>query len=198
MVALTFDMGGRLDPALDILQWLIDRDVEATIFPTGRTATQTTEGRAALDLVAAHRERFDVGNHSWSHPDFRELDAEAMRSQLAMTDAAIVAAVNLDTKPWFRPPFGGLDDQVPAVVGPAGWSYVVMWDIDTIDWRPVSDGGPTAEAIVAKVLDRVDGGSIVLMHLGGFNTFDALPGIMHGLAERGLRPVTLSEMFGEG
>jgi peptidoglycan/xylan/chitin deacetylase (PgdA/CDA1 family) len=197
-VALTFDMGGRLDPALDILTWLADRDVDATIFPTGKTGTQTAQGLAALEFIADHRERFDVGNHSWSHPDFRDLDAAAMRSQVEMTDAAILAAVNLDTKPWFRPPFGGLDDQVPAVVGAAGWAYVVMWDIDTIDWRPESDGGPSAEAIVDKVLDRVEGGSIVLMHLGGYRTLEALPGILHGLAERGLRPVTLGEMFGEG
>src|SRR5262245_2895060 len=38
-VALTFDMGGRLDPALDIVAWLVDHDVPATIFPTGKTGT---------------------------------------------------------------------------------------------------------------------------------------------------------------
>ena len=107
-----------------------------------------------------------------------------------------MAAINVDTKPWFRPPFGGIDDQIPAVVGSAGWSYVVLWDIDTIDWRPESDGGPTADEIAAKVVERAEGGSIVLMHLGGFNTLDALPGILGGLRAKGLRPVTLTEMFG--
>ena len=195
-IALTFDMGGRLDPALDIVAWLVDHDVDATIFPTGKTATQTAQGRAVLDEVARHRDRFDMGNHSWSHPDFRELDDAAMRSQLEQTDRAIVAAIAMDTKPWFRPPFGGLDEQVPAVVGSAGWDYVVLWDIDTIDWRPESDGGPTADDIVTKVVDRAQHGSIVLMHLGGFNTLEALPGILSGLDAKGLRPVTLSEMFG--
>jgi hypothetical protein len=33
------------------------------------------------------------------------------------------------------------------------------------------------------------------MHLGGWNTLDALPDILAGLRERGLEPVTLSEMF---
>ena len=196
-VALTFDMGGRLDPALDIVAWLVDHDVDATIFPTGKTGTQTAQGRAVLDEVARHRDRFDLGNHSWSHPDFRDLDDAAMRTQLEQTDAAIVAAIAVDTKPWFRPPFGGLDDQVPAVVGSAGWSYVVLWDIDTIDWRPEADDGPTTQDIVDKVVERAEGGSIVLMHLGGFNTLDALPGILAGLEAKGLRPVTLSEMFGE-
>jgi peptidoglycan/xylan/chitin deacetylase (PgdA/CDA1 family) len=82
------------------------------------------------------------------------------------------------------------------VAGSIGWSTIVMWDIDTIDWRPESDGGPTAAQIVAKVVDNAQGGSIVLMHLGGFNTLEALPGILGGLRAKGLQPVTLEVMFG--
>ena len=76
----------------------------------------------------------------------------------------------------------------------AGYPLTVMWDIDTIDWRPESDGGPTAADIVAKVRANARGGSIVLMHLGGYNTLDALPGILAALREAGLTPATLSEM----
>jgi peptidoglycan/xylan/chitin deacetylase (PgdA/CDA1 family) len=70
-----------------------------------------------------------------------------------------------------------------------------MWDVDTIDWKPTADGGPTSDDIEAKVLSRAKGGSIVLMHLGGYETLDALPGVVAGLRKRGLEPVTLSEMF---
>ena len=38
--------------------------------------------------------------------------------------------------------------------------------------------------------------SIILMHLGGFNTFEALPDLVAGLQAKGLEPVTLGEMFG--
>jgi peptidoglycan/xylan/chitin deacetylase (PgdA/CDA1 family) len=195
-VALTFDMGGRMDPAIDIMDWLIAEDVPATIFPTGQTGTTTDQGAAVLEIVADHRELFDLGNHSWSHPDFRGLDADAMRDQLDRTEAAVLAAVNVSTQPWFRPPFGGLDDQIPAVVGAAGWDYTVLWDVDTIDWKPESDGGPAAQAIIDKVVDQAQGGSIILMHLGGFNTFEALPDLVAGLEAKGLEPVTLGEMFG--
>jgi len=196
-VALTFDMGGRLDPAIDILDLLLDRGTHATIFPTGKTGTETELGIAALELVADHRDQFSMGNHSWSHPDFRELDDVAIRDQLDRTEAAILGLVNVSTKPWFRPPYGALDDQVPATVGAVGWGYTVLWDIDTIDWRPESDGGPTTDDLVDTVLDRVEGGSIVLMHLGGFNTLDALPAILDGLEAKGLRPVTLDELFAD-
>jgi peptidoglycan/xylan/chitin deacetylase (PgdA/CDA1 family) len=72
-----------------------------------------------------------------------------------------------------------------------------MWDIDTIDWRPEEDGGPTASDMVDKVVSRAQGGSIVLMHLGGFNTFEALPAMLAGLRAKGLEPVTLGEMLGQ-
>ncbi len=39
------------------------------------------------------------------------------------------------------------------------------------------------------------GGSIVLMHLGGYNTYAALPEIMAGLRASGLLLVTLSTML---
>ncbi|HEX5591158.1 MAG TPA: polysaccharide deacetylase family protein [Candidatus Limnocylindrales bacterium] len=195
-IALTFDMGGRLDPAVEIVQWLIDHDVHATLFPTGASGTTTTEGRAALELAATRPDLFAVGNHSWDHPDFTTLTAAQMADQLASTDDAIRDLIGMPTTPWFRPPYGAWTYDVRVGVGAAGWSRLVMWDIDTIDWRAPADGGPTADDIVTKVISKAQGGSIVLMHLGGWNTLEALPDLLGGLQSRGLTPVTLAEMQG--
>ncbi len=193
-VALTFDMGGRLDPAVDIVQWLIDHGVHATLFPTGASGSQTAQGLTALQLAATRPDLFDFANHSWDHPDFRDLSPAQMADQLLRTENAL-APIMGSTKPWFRPPFGATNDAVRAGVGAAGWRSVVMWDVDTIDWRPEADGGPTAEQIVAKISAEAQGGSIVLMHLGGYNTLEALPGILSAVGALGLQPVTLDEMF---
>jgi peptidoglycan/xylan/chitin deacetylase (PgdA/CDA1 family) len=72
-----------------------------------------------------------------------------------------------------------------------------MWDVDTIDWLPVADGGPTANQIVQKVVNNAKGGSIVLMHLGGYNTFQALPAIVAGLQARGLAPATIGQLIAQ-
>jgi peptidoglycan/xylan/chitin deacetylase (PgdA/CDA1 family) len=194
-VALTFDMGGRLDPALDIVAWLRDNGVHATFFPTGKTGSETPIGRAVLDAAELRPDLFELGNHSWDHPDFSEIGPVAIADQLDRTEAAVVAQAGRTTKPWFRPPFGTWDDDVRRAVGDAGWAYLVMWDVDTIDWRPTSDGGPTARDIEAKVLARAEGGSIVLMHLGGWNTLEALPAIVGGLRAKGLQTVTLTELL---
>jgi hypothetical protein len=71
-----------------------------------------------------------------------------------------------------------------------------MWGVDTIDWMPVGDGGPRAPQIVAKVIGSAVNGSVVLMHLGGYNTRDALPMTIHRLrADRDLLPTSLSDLL---
>ena len=197
-VALTFDMGGRVGDAVAIVQWLIDHDVQATIFMTGAMAdnANTDAGRTVLAMVAAHPGLFDLGNHSYSHPDFRDIDAAAMRDEIESTDAAIARVTDVKARPLFRPPYGGVDDRVLAGVGAAGYGWTILWDIDTIDWRAVSDDGPTSDGIRDKVLDNAKGGSIVLMHLGGYHTLDALPGIVDGLRADGLEPATLERLLG--
>jgi peptidoglycan/xylan/chitin deacetylase (PgdA/CDA1 family) len=195
-IALTFDMGGRLDPAVQIVQWLVDHHVHATLFPTGTAGSTTTLGRQALTLAAAHPELFDIGNHSWSHPDFTNLTAAQMADQVNGCERVIEPIVGQTSKPWFRPPYGAWTYAVRAAVGPAGYRYLVMWDVDTIDWRATTDGGPTATDIVAKVRAKAQGGSIVLLHLGGWHTLEALPGILAAVEATGLQPVTLGEMFG--
>jgi peptidoglycan/xylan/chitin deacetylase (PgdA/CDA1 family) len=196
-VALTFDMGGRVEPALDIMNWLVANEVRATIFMTGAMANNvnTDAGRQVLAIVDAHPELFELGNHSYSHPDFRELTAAQMREELHSTEAAVAQYTDMPMRPLFRPPYGGLNQAVLDAVGPAGYAYTIMWDVDTIDWLPEEDGGDTAQEMVAKVVNNAQGGSIVLMHLGGYNTFDALPGIKAGLEARGFEFVRVSELL---
>lgn len=195
-VALTFDMGGRLDPALAIVDWLIANDVPATVFPTGRTASSTTVGRQVMARISANPALFSLGNHTWDHPYLTDLDAAGVEDQLVRAEGVIDELTGRSSKPFFRPPYGSHDLEVRTVAGQLGWAYTVLWDVDTIDWKPVEDGGPTADDIVARVLSRAKGGSIVLMHLGGFHTLEALPRIVDGLRERGLEPVTLGTMLG--
>jgi peptidoglycan/xylan/chitin deacetylase (PgdA/CDA1 family) len=198
LVALTLDMGGRVDPALDIMDLLIARDVKATIFMTGAIIdnTNTDAGRKVLGLIGTHRGLFELGNHSYTHRDFRTLTDAQIAVELEGMEQAVATRSTLDPRPLFRPPYGTYDSRVLAAVGAGGYTRTILWDIDSIDWKPEADGGPTTAQIVAKVRDNVRGGSIILFHLGGYNTLAALPGILDVLAEKGLQPATVSEVIG--
>lgn len=193
-IALTFDMGGRVDPAVDIATWLVDHDIPATIFLTGAIidSEATSAGRTVLGLIDENPALLQLGNHSYSHVDFRTLTAAEIRFELARAEAAFAPYTARSPRPWFRPPYGGVDGDVLAAVGAFGYAYSVTWDVDPIDWKPVADGGPTADDIVARVVSGAQGGSIVLLHLGGYHTLEALPRITSELAARGYTFVTLS------
>jgi peptidoglycan/xylan/chitin deacetylase (PgdA/CDA1 family) len=194
-VALTFDMETRLDSAAGIMTLLVERGVHATIFAAGKLATETDRGRHVLDVVRTHPELFDLGNRSWDSPDFTALSQAQIRDQLDRTESALVGLVGRSSRPLFRPPFGAWDTTVRSTVGAGGWHDVITWDVNPNDLRPTSRGGPSAVDIQATVVANAQGGSIVILHLGGYHTLEALPGILDGLAMRGLRPVTLTEML---
>ena len=209
-VALTLDMGGRLDPALDIIQFLIDNKVCITLFPTG-AMSQTSVGQQVLALVAAHPELFELGNHTMHHCNLRDggggspttapCDAGgapgASFIQAELTDAASVleAASGQDPAPYWRPPYGAYDPAVLSAAAALGYTKTIMWSIDTIDWKPISEGGLTAEQIATKVIGGASSGSIVLMHLGGYETLDALRILVPGLRERGFLLTSVSDLL---
>jgi peptidoglycan/xylan/chitin deacetylase (PgdA/CDA1 family) len=197
-IALTFDMGGRVSSAMDIVNLLIERDVPATIFITGAMIEnrKTDVGREVLALVEEHAAMLEIGNHSYSHVDFTTLSADEMRAQLERTDAAVSARSKLALKPLFRPPFGAVNASVLETVGASRYRHTILWDVGTADWQPESAGGPTMAQIVDRVLGTASGGSIVLMHLAGYNTAAALPSIIDGLRARGFELVTVSELLG--
>ncbi len=192
-------MGGRVGDALAIIGWLVEHDVAATIFMTGEMAdSQATDaGRQVLAVIDAHPELFSLGNHSYTHRDFRDLSAAVITDELTMTEAALARACSQDPRPFFRPPNGGYDVEALAAIGAAGYPLTILWDVDTIDWRPIVNDppGPTADQIVAKVLANARGGSIVLMHLGGYETFEALPRIVDGLRGKGFDLVNLDALL---
>jgi peptidoglycan-N-acetylglucosamine deacetylase len=208
-VALTFDMGGRLEPGVDILNFLIANRVCATLFPTGAMA-QTPQGREIMAIVRAHPELFEIGNHTMHHCDLVRggggspstapcagvtPTADFIRRQLTDAEAILRQLTGQDPKPYWRPPYGSLNAAVVQAAASAGYTKTFMWDIDTIDWKPISDGGPTAQQIASKVITTAEGGSNVLMHLGGYETLDALRIMVPGLRDRGFVLTSLSDLL---
>ncbi len=208
-VALTFDMGGRMDPAVDIMSFLVANEVCATIFATGIMA-QTGQGQQVMAIIRAHPELFEIANHTMYHCDLVRggggspstspcaggpFSADRVRKELVDAEAILRAGTGQNPQPYWRPPYGSISDAVISAAASVGYTKTFMWDVDTIDWKPISDGGPTAEQIAAKVIGNSVNGSNVLFHLGGYETLDSLRLIIPGLRDRGFTLTSLSDLL---
>lgn len=208
-MALTFDMGGRLDPGVDILNFLIDNGVCATIFPTGAMA-DTSQGRQIMAIIKAHPELFEIGNHTMHHCDLVRGGGGSpttapcagvtpttafIQQELSSSEQILDTLAGQNPQPYWRPPYGSISEAVVSAAAGIGYTKTMMWDIDTIDWKPIADGGPTAQQIASKVITMAGSGSIVLMHLGGYETLDALRVMVPGLRDRGLVLTSISDLL---
>lgn len=209
-VALTFDAdltpwmkrqldGGHVESYADLrtIEILEEEQVAATFFLTGMWVEQYPEVTSRL----ADNPRFELANHSYAHGAFTDdcydlprVPPGEMYEDVARTFEIIEPYGGRQTR-YFR--FPGLchDEQALRALAPLGLSVV---DGDVIS----GDAFATAwEPVVQATLDQVQPGSIIVMHVTDETapfTAAALPHILAGLAERGLAPVTLSELLEGG
>jgi peptidoglycan/xylan/chitin deacetylase (PgdA/CDA1 family) len=193
LVALTLDAGSDLGFTAQVLDVLAEFGVASSFGITG-------------DFASAHpdhvrrmaREGHVVMNHSDSHASFTGvssdevlLDTAARQTDLLAADAILAPLIGRSTVPYWRPPFGDYDAGVLADVGAIGYRYTAMWTVDSLGWR-----GLAAGEITARVLERVEPGAIIVMHVGSRSAdAEALPAVIDGLLAAGYRFTTVANAF---
>ncbi|MFD0675138.1 polysaccharide deacetylase family protein [Cohnella sp. GCM10027633] len=189
-VALTFD--DVPDPRFtgQVLDVLKKKRVKATFFAMG------TRSQKHPDLLRRiQREGHDVGNHSYSHPDFSKLPLDKVKSQITRAETVISGIIGYRPK-LVRPPYGEIMPEQLEWAKAQGYT-VVNWDVDSADWRQL-----TADEVFRNVTKAVRPGSVILMHAGGgegqslAGTVKALPRIIDWLREHHYEPVALTELLG--
>ena len=191
VVALTFDLcqvpGKPAGFDLVLVDLLRASGTAATFFAGGdwmRSHAEETRQLAATPF-------FELGTHSWGHPDFRRLTAQAMATEIRRSREQLQALTGRNSD-LFRLPFGTYDAAVLAAL--AGLDVrVIQWDVVSGD----PDRAVTAARMAESVLRQVRPGSIIIMHANGrgWHTAEALPAILAGLKKKGLTPVTVSELL---
>jgi len=186
LVALTFDAGSDAGHTQAILEILRDEGVKATFFLTGAWLDQYPE--LALEVV---RRGHELGNHTQTHPHMTGLSDEKVAWELEVTEEKAVRILGRTLKPYFRPPFGEYDRRVASVAAGVGYPYVIMWTVDSLDWKMI-----TPEELTERVVTGARPGGIILMHVGSqTRTPEALPVLIRQLREDGFRLVCLGDLL---
>jgi peptidoglycan/xylan/chitin deacetylase (PgdA/CDA1 family) len=182
-MALTINVVWGTEYVPKLLQELKSQHVAATFMVGGYWA------KTHPDLVRAmHADGDEVGNHGWNHQHPNQLSYAANIQDIQRTNDAVRAITGV-TPTVYAPPYGEFNRTVLNAAGAAHMT-LVMWTIDTIDWRPSSQ----VDYMVGKVMSRAQPGALVLMHPTD-RTVLALPQIIAGLKARGYHLVTASRLL---
>jgi peptidoglycan/xylan/chitin deacetylase (PgdA/CDA1 family) len=145
--------------------------------------------QAHPDLVARIRAAgMEIGNHGYAHRHQSQLSFDANVEEITRASRAIEQAGG-GRPVLFAPPYGEYNAVVLRAAN-ALHMPLIMWTIDTIDWRPSS----SPSVITARVMRRAAPGAIVLMHPTE-RTVEALPQILRDLMSQGYRLVTVSDLL---
>lgn len=147
----TFDDGPAEDtkPLLKVLR---KNDAQATFFVVG---TMASNNKRMLKEI--HDDGHAIGNHTWSHPDLRELSEAEVRSQLVRLQelSSLIGQC-------YRAPFGARNGTVLKVAKELDLEHY-RWDLVLGDWDPLS------VSEMESRLMKSEPGDVVLMHDGPVN-----------------------------
>ena len=186
-IALTFDDGPSELYTKEILDILSENNARATFFVIGKNAERFPE------LIELEKENgHEIGNHTYSHPELRKINAEKFDEEIKKTQE-ILKEITGEYPILFRPPGGYLSNPIVEKISSNNLSTVLWsWRQDTRDWKK-----PQADVIVNTVINNIKDGDIILFHdfnTKGSTTPEALKKLLPKLRGMGYEFVTVSEL----
>lgn len=179
--ACNVDWGNEfIQPMLNIFK---ENNIKITYFVTGKWAEKNQD---FLKLI--FDEKHEIGNHGYSHVDYDKLSYDRNKEEITKAHNIIKNTLDIDSK-YFAPPSGAYNDNTVKAAKELGYE-LVMWSIDTIDWRKDS----TREIIIKRVTEKIHNSAIVLMHPTS-ETIKALPEIINYLYQNGYKIGTISDVI---
>jgi peptidoglycan-N-acetylglucosamine deacetylase len=201
-MVISFDDGPDPRWTPRILDILKQKHVPGVFFVVGEAANS-----APGILKREYNEGHEIGNHTFTHPNFDEISRTQLRWELNLTQRLIESTLGVKSL-LFRPPYG-IDHQpeyaeeVAQLPYPQDMGYIIVGQkVDPDDWRATDTAAQRpAREIADDVLRQVaKGGNIMLLHDGGGNreqTVEALPLIIDELRARGYQFTSVADLLGK-
>jgi len=152
VIALTFDDGpaSQTEKILDVLN---EFNAKATFFFIGNRIKGNEEILKKID-AKGHL----IGNHSYSHGNFFDLkNTRSLVNDLELANAEIKNAIG-KTPSFFRPPYGVTTPGLARASKKLNFE-VIGWNIRSLD-TSIRD----KQEVLSRIKDRLEPGSILLMH----------------------------------
>src|ERR1700684_1714281 len=197
-LAITFDDGPDPRWTPPILNILKQKKVPAAFFVIGVQASENPE-----ILKREYDDGHEIGNHTYTHPNFDEITKTQIRWELNLTQRLIESTRGVKSI-LFRPPYG-IDhepeyaEEVAKLPVAQDMGYVIVGQkIDPHDWKSPGGKQITASDSADNVVTQASEGNIILFHDGGGDrtqTVAALPQIIDRLRGQGYQFVSVPDLL---
>lgn len=182
-VALTFDDGPATYTSV-ILDVLKKESVQAAFFSIGKNAVANPEM-----VKRWHTEGHLIGNHSYDHGfNFDWKTSKAMQEEINKTNNAIMQIAGVTPK-LFRPPYGVTNPNLAKAITRSGM-YSIGWNVRSFDTTAKNKAD-----LEARILNRLKGGDIVLLHDSQQITAEILTDLIRKAREKGFTFVRVDKLL---
>ncbi|RVU91493.1 polysaccharide deacetylase family protein [Flavobacterium columnare] len=179
-IALTFDDGPTEFTPL-VLDLLAKYDAKATFFCIGKQIALYPE--IAKRIVA---EGHQIANHTYSHSNqMGFFSKKRLLDEFEQTDA-LLEKITGESNRFFRPPFGVTNPHIAKAVKEKNYK-VIGWNIRSLD-TVIEE-----EKIYNRIVDKIDKGSIVLLHDTSQKTVNVLARLLLLLRKNKYKTITVEE-----
>ena len=185
-VSISFDAAWGNEQTETLLDILDKYKVKTTFFLVGEWVDKYPE---SVKEIA--KRGHDVENHSDTHAHMPQLSTSGMVGEIQTCNEKIKKLTG-KSPTLFRAPYGDYNNDVVKSVKGCNM-YCVQWDVDSLDWKD-----PSSEQIKNNVCNKIQNGSIVLLHNGAKNTPEALPLVIEGILEKGYEIIPISQILLKG
>ncbi len=182
-VAITFDAAWGADKTIQIMDVCDEFGIKATFFLVGIWVEKYEEETKAI----AER-GFEIGSHSYNHPDMTKLDKQTMQTEIIKTNELLEKTAGVKPKV-FRAPYGAYNNDLISTLKDFNMQGI-QWDVDTLDWK-----GYGPNQVIARVRDKIDSGSIILCHNNADYVIENTRLILTTLKNQGYNFLTVSELI---
>ncbi|HLO72161.1 MAG TPA: polysaccharide deacetylase family protein [Flavipsychrobacter sp.] len=182
-VALTFDDGPATYTSV-ILDVLKKEGVQAAFFSIGKNAVANPE-----IVKRWHADGHLIGNHSYDHGfNFDWKTSKAMQEEINKTNNAIMQIAGVTPK-LFRPPYGVTNPNLAKAITRSGM-YSIGWNVRSFDTTAKNKAD-----LEARILNRLKGGDIVLLHDSQQITAEILTDLIRKAREKGFTFVRVDKLI---
>ena len=181
-LTITFDDGPHPEHTPTILNILNQYNAPATFFMIGKNVD--AHPAIAKQVVDAGHE---IGNHSYSHRNTHGvLSTKKVAEEIAQCNGAIYKATGVHAH-YYRPPFGVTNPNIAKAVSHSNMQ-AIGWDIRSLD-TTTND----ADALLKRITDRIENGSILLLHDTQAVTIAVLPRLLDYCKQNNISIVSLRD-----